>query len=408
MSTFPKPVLAVLVLGVLSARAGAVEVKPYGFILANYVQSWGRPNATDVPSQAVSNGNALPPNQNVSMFTARQSRLGLSLSGGKGPWDSGLSGTLEADFYGLRNTSSASLDSQASAPRLRLAYLQAKSGGTTIMFGQDWVKAFAPLNPSSLSHQAVPALSSSGNLWNRVPQLRWDQSWTDGEWALETRAALSRAFSADESGRTATVSVSTPAVASAGGASSGDFAAGPELQALVEIRRKVEGRTFSAGVSAQYLRQSFNPAAPAPAGVRTRKTDGLLWAAHFVAPVLAPLELSGEAFYGRSDAGLNGLGAAYNDLGHARTSQTRGGWAQATVKPRASWRVNAMAGFESLDRTGLAAAAIHRNETVAVNAIWDASAELALSVEFGRIHSYFVRAPAGDTENLGLAAQYKF
>jgi len=395
----------------LAAPARSVEVKPYGFVLANYLENWNRPNFADVPTQAVSASNAQPPNQNTSVFTARQTRLGLNLSGGKGPRESELSGVIEGDFFGLRNAGTAGLDVNAPAPRLRLAYVQAKRGDHTLVFGQDWVKAFAPLNPISLVHAAIAPLSASGNLWNRLPQLRWDAEWSlTGDWKAGTKVALVRSFSADEAGRTASAPSGNNATAATAAdlAGSGEFSGGPAYQALVELKRKVDGRTWTLGASMQYLRESFNSLVPPPAGATNHRVDGLLGSVHFVLPVLERLEFSGEGFYGRSDQNLQGLGTVYNDLGTVRTSQTRGGYAQAQVKPLRDWRFHLMAGFESIDELGLAAGSIYRNETIAANAMWDVSPELTLSAEFGRIHSYFVGALAGETKSLGLAAQYKF
>jgi hypothetical protein len=390
--------------------AAAVAVKPYGFILANYMENWGRPNAIDIPASAVSASNAAPPNQNASDITARQTRLGLNLSGGDGPWGSELSGKVETDFYGLRNTGSADFDVLASAPRLRLAYLKASRGAQSIVIGQDWVRAFAPLKPDSLSHTASSPLAGSGNLYNRLPQLRWDADWAlAGPWSARTSVAIVRSFSADEAGRTLATSSGTASVATAGDlAGSGEFSGGPAYQVLVELRRKIAGRLWRVGASMQYLRESFNSVVPPPAGATNFQVDGLLGSAHFVLPVLARLTLSGEGFYGRSDQNENGLGQVYSDNGTVRTSQARGGFVQAALKLASNWNVNAYAGFESIGEIGLASGDEYRNETVAVNAMWDASPELTLAVEFGRIHTYYVDALAGESKNLGLAAQYKF
>lgn len=396
----------------LAVPSRAAEIKPYGFVLVNYVQNWNRPNFADVPTQAISESNAQPPNQNLSLFTARQTRLGLNISGSKGPWDSDLSGGVEIDFFGLRNTGSAGLDINSVAPRMRLAYIQAKRGNHAVVFGQDWVKAFAPLNPESLAHAGITPLSNSGNLWNRLSQLRWDADWElGGDWGAVTKMALVRSFSADESGRTTTAGgVAVPSASASDLAGSGEFSGGPAYQALAELKRKIDGRTFVIGASMQYLRESFNSVVPQPAGAQNHRVDGLLGSGHVLFPILASVTLSAEGFLGRSDQNLNGLGTVYNDLGTVRTSQTRGGFAQAQVKPIQNWRFNAMAGFESIDQTGLAAGAtaIYRNETLAANAIWDATTDLALSLEFGRIRSYFVGALAGETKNLGIAAQYRF
>lgn len=395
---------------ILAMPAGAVDLQPYGFLLATYEQYWGRPNNIEVPTQASSAGNLAASNQNVSDFTVRQSRLGLNLLGGKGPMDSDLSGVVEIDFAGLRNSGTSSADVLASAPRLRLAYIQAKRGDNSVVFGQDWIKAFAPLNPTSLMHVAIPALSNSGNLWNRIPQLRWDRTWgIASSWKANTKLAVVRSFTGDETGRTTTVGGTTFAVpTSVDGAGSGEFSGGPAYQALTEIQKDVNGRSFIGGVSGQYIKETFNVAVPPPAGALNRQTSGWLGSAHFIFPILKCLELSGEGYYGHGNQNLNGLGAVYNDLGTIRLSQVRGGWGQITVKPIKDWRVNAMTGFEDVNQTGLAAATIYRNESEAVNVMWDTSPEFTLALEWGRIHSYYVAALSGDSENLGLSAQYKF
>lgn len=400
-----KPARLVVIMSLLSAAtAHSTEIKPYGFILANYIQHFGRPNIADVPTQAVSDGNIAPPNQNLSVFHVRQTRLGLNLTGGKGPRDADLSGTIEADFWGLRAANSGANDVLQAGPRLRLAFVQAKLGEHAVVFGQDWVKAFAPLNAWSLMHQAVPVHSNSGNLWNRLPQLRWDARWIlNAETSIGTKLALARSFSGDQAGR-AFGSNGTQIDAPGSGESSG----GPAYQALAEVQRSVGGRVFVLGASMQYLRQSFNSLVTAPAGSTGKRVDGLLGSTHFVLPLCSRFEISGEGFYGRSDQNLQGLGAIYNDLGDVRTSQTRGGWVQGALKLSDTVKAHVSAGFENLDRTGLAAASIYRNETILANAAWDMAKDFTVSVEFGRIHSYFVSAPSGDSMNAGLAAQYRF
>ncbi|MDE2490592.1 MAG: hypothetical protein KGM24_07065 [Elusimicrobia bacterium] len=393
-------------LGLAVPAGAAVAVKPYGFILANYMENWGRPNAIDIPASAVSASNAAPPNQNTSDFTARQTRLGLDLSGGEGPWGSKLAGKVEIDFYGLRNAGAAGFDVLASAPRMRLAFVKASRGAQSVVFGQDWVTAFAPLSPTSLSHMASSALAGSGNLYNRLPQLRWDADWAlGGPWSARTSVAVVRSFSADEAGRTSGTATNATAADLAG---SGEFSGGPAYQALVELRREIAGRLWRVGASMQYLRESFNASVPAPTGATNSRVEGLIGSAHFVLPVLSRLTLSGEGFYGHSDQNVNGIGQVYDDNGIVRTSQARGGFVQAEVKPAQKWRLHAYAGFESIDELGLAAGSEYRNETVGINAMWDVSPEMTLALEFGRIHTYYVGALSGENKNAGLSAQYKF
>ena len=118
----------------IAVPVNAVEVKPYGFVLAEYTESIGRGNTMDTPFQAVS-GNKNESHQQISNINVRATRFGLNLAGGKGPFDSDASGVIEADFNGLRQTGTATTDSLSFAPRLRLAYMAFKSGIHTVTFG---------------------------------------------------------------------------------------------------------------------------------------------------------------------------------------------------------------------------------------------------------------------------------
>ena len=57
--------------------------------------------------------------------------------------------------------------------RLRLAYGRIDWANNSLEVGQDWA-VFAPLNPTSLASYAIPGFATSGNLWNRMPQIRYE------------------------------------------------------------------------------------------------------------------------------------------------------------------------------------------------------------------------------------------
>ncbi len=93
-------------------------------------------------------------------FTARETRLGLSIGGPRvGDWS--VSGRFESDFYGsAQSGGSGSL-------RIRLAYAELANGPTSIRVGQDWIPV-ASMNPSTTN---FTIMGYAGNLWNRVPQV---------------------------------------------------------------------------------------------------------------------------------------------------------------------------------------------------------------------------------------------
>lgn len=400
------PAAVALAALVFPRPARALELKPYGFVLVNAIEHWNRPNFLDIPTQAVSTDD--PDTRDVySAFHVRQTRLGLNAKGAVGPAGSAASAVVEADFWGNRASGSAGNDVLQASPRLRAAAVQLQWERHSLLLGQDWLKAFSPLNPASLMHQAIPPMHNSGNLWNRAPQARWEGRFeaSDAPAALVARAALARPFSADQAGRT-TAGVAAASQPDQPG--SGESAGAPALQALLEASRKLDGREFSAGVSGQYLRQRFRPGVAAgPAGAASGVADGLLGSAHATLPVLEAFELSGEAFYGRSNMGLQGLGQVYADGSRIRTSRTRGGWMQGTLKPAAGWKVHAAHGVEKLDETGLAAGRVYRNESSTLNAVWDSSKDLSFSAEYGLIRTFFVGKASGRTHSLGLAAMLK-
>jgi hypothetical protein len=405
---------------VASSVHAEVEIKPYGFIQPIYVESWGRPNLNDNPTQATSANSSTPPNQNISNMSARNSRIGLNVSGGKGPFDMDLSGIVEADFYGLTYANNANIDGEESAPRMRLAYVQMTRGNQTVVFGQDWDSALSPNHPTSILHASVGTnTGGAGDLWNRLPQLRWDSKWeVMGDWSVNTKLAVVNSYSSDEAGRVATCTVTGGATCTTTAtnattsdtAGSGNASGGPAYQALVELQRVIDGRPFKIGVSGQYLRQSFSAYNPAPAGVinPSAHMNGTLYHVHFDLPVLSFLDVKGAGFYGNSDFNNNGLGVVYNNNSSVASSMSHGGWVGIEGKLNSKVYCDATYGGESTYEGAIAAAGIYRNEVLSASANWDVSPEFTLSLEGWNIHSYFKAALAGDSIGTGLAARYKF
>ncbi len=391
-----------------AAPARAVDVKPYGFVLVNAIEEWGRPNILDVPTQALSLSKP-GANGTYNDIDVRQSRVGLRVDGIEGIPDATAGAVVEGDFFGNIATASPANGVLQASPRLRLAYGTVKWERHTLTFGQDWTQAFSPLNPVSLVHQAIPTLSNSGNHWNRLPQLRWDygrELGSDGL-SVETKAAVLRAFSSDE---TANTSGATATQLDQPG--SGESSGQPAYQALAQLSRKTAAGTWLLGLSGQYLRQRFVPGMLTglpPSGATDSTVGSLLGSVHAALPLASWLEVDGEGFYGHGGQNLAGLAQVYADAsGAIRTSLTRGGWGQATFRPTDSWALRGAYGIESLNATGLPAAAVYRNETYLASATKDFGKSLSASVEFGQLRTYYLAAPRGLSRYGALAAMWKF
>ncbi len=183
-----KQIIGMVALGLMMAVPAMAEeavmskfkVSLYGFVKLDYVN-----NSVDLGENG---GMLLPTSGKIpaagtqafkdtqSIFTARQSRLGLKISGP----DLGGAKTgavIETDFYG---DYAASNNQQTESPtmRMRLAYGTVDWTNTQILFGQNW-DIFGPMVASTVDFR-------SGAGWGapntpRVPQLRVTQKYNMGE-----------------------------------------------------------------------------------------------------------------------------------------------------------------------------------------------------------------------------------
>jgi hypothetical protein len=150
-----------------SAEESKTQITPYGFVLLSGVYNdnitsdlpvvFGYDKATHSFSDSIANF----------LMTARQTRFGLKFSN-DGP--NNPEGVIEVDFFGLKG-SSASGGVTQSAIRLRLAYFKLSTEKASFLFGQYWAP-FAPLSPTSIAYVSVLPLTTAGNLWARIPQVK--------------------------------------------------------------------------------------------------------------------------------------------------------------------------------------------------------------------------------------------
>src|SRR5262249_24727854 len=138
-------------------------------------------------------------------------------------------------------------------PRIRLAYLTLEHpSGLKLVAGQDWM-IFAPLNPTSFAHFAIPQAASAGNPWMRLPQVRVDKTfkYSEGTSLLVQGGVLRPASGVD-----------TPAAGSLADLPSlaGERSGHPFYQARIAITTPlVASKSLTLGVSGHYGRIDTGP-----------------------------------------------------------------------------------------------------------------------------------------------------
>jgi hypothetical protein len=379
-----------------TAPAEAVQSKfpltIYGTLLLNAFYNTAASNNIDIPLLA--SPKAPGPVHNFGM-TARQSRLGMRF---QGPVIGGaqLSGDLETDFFGGK----AALPNGISMDilRLRLAFGRLDWTNFSLEAGQDWA-IFAPLNPTSLAEYAIPALSASGNLWIRTPQIRteWHHELGHGRRFLWQMAALDP-----------NVGDYPVAFATLRQPQAGELGRGPAVESRVSFTTPFGDRHAEVGVSGHW-----NPAKNvAKIGTETFARNFQTWgvALDFNLPFTKWFALSGEAFGGRA------LGIFTGDIGQSYLPPgtpgehglgTRGGWMQAQFNWSALWQTNVVYGIEAPELRDLTSGARDKNQTYMVNLMYKFSPDVTFALEWRRFLTNYRNEQAlnnlGDHVNLAIA-----
>lgn len=379
-------VAAGLVMGVPPVQAQDVQVTPYGFVLFN--AGMNDHIATDIPVKAslADSGDS----RASTLLTARQTRFGLRLKSEAEGWL--LGGVVELDFWGQKGSFNNGASMQ-SAPRLRLANFTMKKDRIQLLFGQDWT-VFAPLSPNSLVHVSIPSFSSSGNLWNRLPQARLDYTS-----ALDT---LSKVVFQVAAVRPIAADATNDSQAEVLGA--GEYNGLPFAQARVAYLR---GKSLAIGVSMHAGQTDWQKAYPM-GGYSDDKTS--TWgAAGDLKIVAGQVTVMAEAFMGSnlgmmfSNAGTRVVAAETAAL-KVEGLDVMGGWGELTFKPSNSKvSFNGGAGIEILDEDQIdemanAAGALSQNLTVFGNLQFDPVPKVSFAFEVGYIQTTYKYLAGGKLE----------
>ncbi len=358
-----------------------IPVKLYGNILLNSTFSDRGSNNIDIPTFAQKAGTTPDQNhQNVAM-TLRQTRFGLRYDGTIFG-DAKLTGVFEFDLFGGKPAFANGVNSDLF--RLRLAYGRIDWKRDSVEVGQDW-SIFAPLNPTTLATYAVTGFSSSGNLWGRFPQLRYEHREEVGK---RSKLILSSALMDPNAGDNAGNLVFRPI-------GLGERGVLPAMEARMGYLTSAFGKETSLGISGHYSRWLGEPGSPAGTLVRSPidsygvSGDGNVW-------LSSGVRVSGEIFQGRAlgiFAGDIMQGAVVID-GRARGISSTGGWFEVHVEAPTGYEgrfkrvsFNGGYGIENNRDQDLLAGMRKRNQTYMINTQYKFSPNFTLALEYRQVQT---------------------
>ena len=299
-----------------------------------------------------------------SLFSARATRLGLSIRAPEGPLGLSARGRLEVDF-----------DTDDAAPRIRHAYvsiLDAPDEPTwELLFGQTWAVA-TQLNPETVNNDN---LFNLGNAYERVPQIRLSRHFDvqGGEVLLE--AGLLRFFGAFDQGS----AFGIPLALQQPDGDSYEIRSSALPLGQLRVAWHPAGNSAYLAVSASGGEFRVEDAAD-----QEETVDHWLVAAEFRLPAWRTFQLSGEAFWGRAPGFNAGVGQSVvvTSSGDVRAVESRGGFVQLAVRPHDRVHCHLVYGIDDPEnRVADVRLSVPRNQTALGNCFWRLHPALDLALE---------------------------
>ncbi len=363
-------------------------VKIYGSILfnASYVDRGA--NTNDIPLFAQKrDASSDQDHQNFNM-TARQTRFGLRYEG-KVFEDAKLTGVFEFDLLGGKPAFANGVNFDIF--RLRLAYGRIDWANDSLEAGQDWA-VFSPLNPTTLASYGIPGFSTSGNLWNRIPQIRYEHREGEKSKLILTTAVLDP-NAGDNAGNPAARVIGL-----------GERSALPAFETRIGFITPIHGKDSSAGVSGHYSR--LLGVIGNPVGTTQRSSidsygvsgDANLW-------LSSGFRVTGELFHGRALGIFSGniAQSAVVIGGRARGINSTGGWVELHGEAPTGYQgslknfsANFGYGIEDNRDEDLVAGIRKRNQTYMVNWQYKFSPNFTFAQEYRRVLTDWFRQPFAD------------
>ncbi len=326
------------------AEGGGIQASVHGLILMNAFYTSADVNNSDVPQFV------LPPppggSRSTSSATVRQSRVTIAalapdFAGGT------LTGELDVDFFGGQQPSTGGRTFPLL--RIRRAFAELTWSNTALLVGQE-SPPIAAVSPSSIASIGFPEFAASGNLWLWIPQIRLSAD-------LPSKSGIR-------------VGAEVAALAPTSGEPQGAFLTQPdaaERSGRPYLQGRIRGR-WGEGENAGEV--SFGGHYGWLVDSSGAKVASKALAVSVWTPVVAGLELRGEAFTGQMLAGLGGGGIGQNMVRDGVPVRSKGGWAQLNFRPTVAWEFGGGGGIDDPDDDDLAPASRLRNASFEGHVIW--------------------------------------
>jgi len=282
--------------------------------------------------------------------------------------------------------------------RLRTGTMRLDWTNTSVVVGQDAI-FFSPNSPTSFASLAVPALSSAGNLWSWVPQIR-----------VEHRVVLGEESSLIfQGGILDPVSGEAPLFGYYRQAGPGESSRQPAYATRVAWTHDVFGQPLRVGLGGFYSRQDYGFG---------RTVDGWAGMTDIELPLSHQFLLSGKLYRGRALGGLYGAAGTsvvYSDDPALESTLVRGldtvgGWAQLKYRPANKLEFNAAFGMDNPYASDLKLfpyatnwnTTLARNQGSFVNMIYRPRSDLLFSAEYRHLTTYTTTNGGNNAGHLNL------
>jgi hypothetical protein len=374
--------------------ASKYRVRLSGIVLMNLASDQGAVDSIDLPMVAYPR----PAGDSGGSFSAtlRQSQIGLEAFG---PMVAGAKTTadLQLDLAGGFPQVPNGINS--GLMRLRTATMRMDWANTSLVVGQDAI-FFSPNSPTSFASLAIPALSSAGNVWAWVPQIR-----------VEHKVAVTENSNLIfQAGILDPVSGETPSSTYYRAAGPGESSRQPAYGTRVAWTTNIFGQPLRIGAGGFYNRQDYG---------FERNVDGWAGMADFDLPLNHQFSLSGKFYRGRAIGGLYaGIGRSVLFSGNPTLPTTEvqpldsaGGWAQLKYRPANKWEFNAAFGMDDSYASDLkyfpyaqsyGDPSLAKNQGSFANMIYRPRSDLLFSAEYRRLKTYSLIDGASNAGQLNL------
>jgi len=381
--------------------ASRYPLRVTGLLLFNSFVNLGVVDEIDLPS-AANHATAGVSNGSVGA-TLRQTILGLQ---GTGPviWGAHSSADVNMDFFA--GVTYSNYGTSAGTVRMRTANIALYWQNDTLQVGLVG-PLISPLSPTSYATVAEPGMAWAGNLWTWAPQIS-----VDHRHLLQNGNHIGMQFGlwdSPSSGYSTSEIIRNP--------SPGELSKQPAYEARLSYAGKDSERGLQIGIGGYYSRQSYS---------NSKSNDSWAATGDWRLPLPKRLELSGEAYRGRSLGSLGG--GAYKDVLTGTDPVTGatlirglnaiGGWSQLKWRPWQTIETNIAMGqdtgfasdFHALpppagaSNTQLRA----RNQMVVGNLIYRPKTYLILSPEYRRIWTWPITGAGSTADIFTLSFGYQF